>query len=216
MGMGPGHRALTELVTPFCAVLSTLMARVDMVPEFGCVKPGSESPRAPIVPRTIPFPVPEQILGPLTNTPSFECRSGPASTPIACPALIREGTRRVCRTPIPLGVATASCPPTKRRPRVSRARHATPEWSPRPLEPAGGPWRGISKGSSCLGPHKPNRVSRVPRPTATRGHDSIRFAAANQSRKNEKEVAMGVLVRTNSPTPRVGSLKIPADFADPS
>ena len=64
MGMGPGHRALTELVTPFCAVLSTLMARVDMVPEFGCVKPGSESPRAPIVPRTIPFPVPEQFRDP--------------------------------------------------------------------------------------------------------------------------------------------------------
>ena len=136
-----------------------------------------------------PLPRPGTISGtPDKYSESFECRSGPASTPIACPALIREGARRLCRTPIPLGVATASCPPTKRRPRVSRARHATPEWSPRPLEPAGGPWRGISKGSSCLGPHKPNRVSRVPRPTSTRGHDSIRFAADNQSRKNENKV----------------------------
>mmetsp|Transcript_7036 Transcript_7036/g.30920 ORF Transcript_7036/g.30920 Transcript_7036/m.30920 type:complete len:293 (-) Transcript_7036:99-977(-) len=69
--MLPTGEGSFELVTPFCAVLSTLMARVDMVPEFGCVKPGSESPRAPIVPRTIPFPVPEQFLGPLTNTRSL-------------------------------------------------------------------------------------------------------------------------------------------------
>lgn len=137
-----------------------------------------------------PLPRPGTNSGTPDKHSFFRVSVRSRSTPIACPALIREGARRVCRTPITLGVATASCPPTNRRPRVSRARHATPEWSPRPLEPAGGPWRGISKGSSCLGPHKANRVSRVPRPTSTRGHDSIGSAAAKAVTEKRKKSAL--------------------------
>jgi hypothetical protein len=87
----------------------------------------------------------------LTNTPSFECRSNP----IACPAPIREGARRVCRTPMTLGVATRSCPPIIDA-RVCRA-PATPRRNgrPRPLEPAGGPVAGYLSDQLRTGdPHK--------------------------------------------------------------
>ena len=74
-----------------------------------------------------PLPRPGTNSGTPDKHSFFRVSVRSRSTPIACPALIREGARRVCRTPITLGVATASCPPTNRRPRVSRARHATPE-----------------------------------------------------------------------------------------
>ena len=106
-----------------------------------------------------------------------------------------------CRDPV---VSTDN-----RRPRVSRARHATPEWPP----PTSRAWarRGYlstdhssSSSSGDLGPHKKRTpISRVPRPTSTRGHESIRFFHTES--KSAK-------LRNRGRHPRVGSEKISRGF----
>ena len=145
----------------------------------------------------------------VTNSPSFECRSNP----IACPAPIREGARRVCRTPMTLGVATRSCPPTIDA-RVCRA-PATPRRNGRlrPLEPAGGPVAGYLSGSAPQRrprtSQKTRIISRVPRPTSTRGHESIRFFIWNLSVQNcEIEGDTRVLVRKRFPADFVTSASL--------
>ena len=83
-----------------------------------------------------PLPRPGTNSGTPDKHSFFRVSVRSRSTPIACPALIREGARRVCRTPMTLGVATRSCPPTIDA-RVCRA-PATPRRNDRPTSRACG------------------------------------------------------------------------------
>ena len=138
-----------------------------------------------------PLPRPGTISGTPDKYSVFRVSVRSRSTPIACPALIREGARRVCRTPIPLGVATASCPPTKRRPRVSRARHATPDGRP--------DLSSLREGRGGVSPKDQAASDLTNRTEFLESRDPLRQGATirldlqrrNQSRKNEKKCAMG-------------------------